>query len=184
MANEDILGGLRSALTRGYSLEEAMLSLYNAGYKREDIENAARALQTQAPVQSSVVQSPPSIIVAKQKPAPEAKPVKFVQPVSAYVAPPTFEGREEVSKGIWTAKSNEEPAQEVVEAAKPAEVAPIRKEIPQPVQRKLVSSYQSYDSRMKKVMVILVILLAVLMGILGIILIFRQQLIQFFNTIF
>lgn len=44
MANQEIIGGLKSALERGYSLEQAMLSLLNSGYNREEIKEAARNL--------------------------------------------------------------------------------------------------------------------------------------------
>jgi len=42
---EAILGGLESALARGQPLQKAMASFYNAGYKKEDIEEAARKFQ-------------------------------------------------------------------------------------------------------------------------------------------
>ena len=45
MVNQDILGGLKSALERGESLKQAMMTFYNAGYRKEEIEEAARALK-------------------------------------------------------------------------------------------------------------------------------------------
>ncbi|MAH03253.1 hypothetical protein CMI39_00505 [Candidatus Pacearchaeota archaeon] len=42
---EDILEGLKSAVSSGESLKLAMQSFYNAGYKKEEIEEAARDLQ-------------------------------------------------------------------------------------------------------------------------------------------
>lgn len=42
--NEEILGGLKSALERGESLKRAMMTFFNSGYKKEEIEEAARAL--------------------------------------------------------------------------------------------------------------------------------------------
>ena len=47
MVREDILEGLKSAVERGESLMQAMISFYNAGYKREDIQEAAQAMQEQ-----------------------------------------------------------------------------------------------------------------------------------------
>ncbi|NMB66955.1 hypothetical protein GYA25_02770 [Candidatus Woesearchaeota archaeon] len=41
MVNQEILGGLIAALERGESLKKSMMSLYNAGYKKEEIEEAA-----------------------------------------------------------------------------------------------------------------------------------------------
>ncbi len=46
MVKEEIVEGLKSALARGESLEKAMESFYNAGYEREEIEDAARSLQS------------------------------------------------------------------------------------------------------------------------------------------
>lgn len=42
MRPEEISEGLRIALSRGESLQNAMQSFYNAGYNREDVESAAR----------------------------------------------------------------------------------------------------------------------------------------------
>ena len=42
---EDILEGLKIAVSKGESLQQAMQSFFNAGYKKEEIEEAARALQ-------------------------------------------------------------------------------------------------------------------------------------------
>jgi len=43
LTNQEILGGLKAALDRGQSLKQAMMSFYQAGYKKEEIEDAARA---------------------------------------------------------------------------------------------------------------------------------------------
>lgn len=46
MVNEEILYSLRAAVAKGEPLKKAMMSFYNAGYPKKDIEEAARALQT------------------------------------------------------------------------------------------------------------------------------------------
>jgi len=56
---EDILGGLKSALIRGETLKKAMMTLYNTGYKKNEIEEAAAALQ-QMTQQKPVAQAKPS----------------------------------------------------------------------------------------------------------------------------
>lgn len=56
MVNEEILGGLKSALERGQSMKNAVLSLLNAGYKKEEIEEAARALS-----EPMHIESPPQV---------------------------------------------------------------------------------------------------------------------------
>ncbi len=45
MVRQDILGGLRAAKLRGQTLKQSMMSFYRAGYKKQDIEEAARAFQ-------------------------------------------------------------------------------------------------------------------------------------------
>lgn len=63
MAKEDLVEGLRLAVSKGESLKSAMMSFYNAGYAREDIEDAARTLQ--APQFAQLSQTKP---VQVQKP--------------------------------------------------------------------------------------------------------------------
>src|SRR3989339_376242 len=57
MVKQDILGGLFSAVSRGIDLKNAMQSLYNAGYEKEEIEEAAK----KEPIQDIIP------IVEKQK---------------------------------------------------------------------------------------------------------------------
>jgi hypothetical protein len=47
MVNEEIVGGLISALSRGEPLEKAMMTFFNAGYKKEEIEGSAKEVYTQ-----------------------------------------------------------------------------------------------------------------------------------------
>jgi len=47
MTRGDIIGGMRIALFRGQKLQEVMQSFYNAGYKKEEIEEAARILKSE-----------------------------------------------------------------------------------------------------------------------------------------
>lgn len=60
MVREDILGGLRTALVRGQTLRQSMMSFYNAGYVKQEIEEAAKALQAEKnqPVQPQFSQTP------------------------------------------------------------------------------------------------------------------------------
>ena len=44
MVRQDILTGLRNALERGYSLEQAQKTLFNSGYSARDINEATRFL--------------------------------------------------------------------------------------------------------------------------------------------
>lgn len=41
-----IVEGLKHAISRGATLQQAMMSFYNAGYTKEEIEESARIIQT------------------------------------------------------------------------------------------------------------------------------------------
>ncbi len=47
MVNQDVVEGLRSAVAKGESMNQAMISFYNAGYTKAEIEEAAKVAQTQ-----------------------------------------------------------------------------------------------------------------------------------------
>lgn len=64
MVNEEILGGLRVAISHKSSLKNAMQSFYNAGYKKEEIEEAAKIVfaeqhgqKTQIPLENQIAQN-------------------------------------------------------------------------------------------------------------------------------
>lgn len=98
MVKEEILEGLRLAILKGEPLRKAMMSFYNAGYMKKDIEEAARALnaipaqqrtpqQTPAqkittPAQIQNPQDQPQAIPPKQSVSQiqPMQPVQFVQP--------------------------------------------------------------------------------------------------------
>lgn len=92
MVNEDILGGIEEALLKGESLESAMISFYNSGYSKEDIEWAAKAFQ----IEESVKNAPKEELLKKQISSREENKfsqqviktpsTKVVQNVSSYEA--------------------------------------------------------------------------------------------------
>lgn len=45
MARADLIAALRNALERGEILEEAKASLVNAGYKKEEVEEASQEIE-------------------------------------------------------------------------------------------------------------------------------------------
>ena len=84
MVVEDISEGLKMAVSKGETLQQAMQSFYNAGYKKEDIESAARlmtlnVMQPAQPQEGTVPQKQPIL--------PKQKPFKPVQKVSSYEKP-------------------------------------------------------------------------------------------------
>jgi hypothetical protein len=174
MVNNDILGGLKSALTRGYTLEEAMLSFFNAGYKREDIQEAAKALQSTIAIQPKIELQP--------KPIWEPPKKKIQEPLPPFK--PELKTRIPVSQVQVQAPVVSKPI-----VQKPIEQKVIVKEkepIATPIKQPEVSKVSTYTgkSRIKTITIILVVLLAILLGILGLMYAFRSQIISFFNSIF
>ncbi|MDD5012592.1 MAG: hypothetical protein PHQ66_03035 [Candidatus Nanoarchaeia archaeon] len=94
MVNEEILGGLISAMERGQSMESAMNSFFNAGYNRAEIEEAARVASEQPIVPIKISETSP---VKIPKPVKESffrklfskKEKKPAVPIPASVPTPT-----------------------------------------------------------------------------------------------
>ncbi len=84
MVREDILGGLRAALQRGESLRQAMLTFFNAGYIKEEIEEAAREFETEKTLQPQ--QAQPVLFIPQEVASrtDEMTQAPSVQKVSAY----------------------------------------------------------------------------------------------------
>ena len=83
MVNEEILGGLRVAISHKSTLKDAMQSFYNAGYKKEEIEEAAKIVfaeqhgqKVQRPVEQIDKNIPEKQLVEKKQ-TPEQKEKKF-----------------------------------------------------------------------------------------------------------
>jgi len=79
MPNYDLIEGIRLALSKGYTLEQAMMSFYNAGYPKDEIEEAARIL----------LYHPSQILSHPGKPIPEEfkKPIKALPPCTCLAEP-------------------------------------------------------------------------------------------------
>ena len=56
MAKEEIVEGLKAAIARGESLNKAMMSFYNSGYAKQDVEDAAKLLDAPQLQQSQTSQ--------------------------------------------------------------------------------------------------------------------------------
>lgn len=87
MVRQDIIGGLKLALSKGETIKQAMMSFHNAGYKKEEIESAAKELQTQQSQPLKQIKQNP-----KQKSVKISK--KSTQGVSSYgQEPKKFKGK-------------------------------------------------------------------------------------------
>jgi hypothetical protein len=155
MVNDEIAGGLKSALERGESLKRAMMTFYNSGYKKEEIEEAARAVNALG-ISPAVITVKPTIM----------QPVasKQVQQVST----------------VSVAKS-EEPFSDVQLQEPPAQVQ--QQQQPAVVVKQKVSNYGN-TPKDKALIFILVGVLVFLVGALLAIFIFKDELISFFSSFF
>lgn len=159
--NDEILGGLRNALERGDTLQKAMMTFYNAGYKKEEIEEAARFLsQNPIPVSPSPSSISPSPTPATKIGLLQKKEQKPIIPV----VPPQVPSASPMNKQIVS--DYEAPA-------------------PQPSQvQQNVSGYGEKKSSDKVLITVLITILVLLFGILGAIFLFKNEIINFFSSMF
>ncbi len=88
MPKEEIVEGLRYALSRGETLESAMMSFFNAGYAKEEIEEAAAFLNAPQmpqgyPIGTTPQQASSQGAVQQTQPLQQPQP-NVVQRVSDY----------------------------------------------------------------------------------------------------
>jgi len=158
MVNEEILGALNSALARGESLKKAMMTLYNAGYKKEEISEAARSVQEFTP--------------ATQPQTPQ----KVNQPIDTKMLAPT---KKLTSKNEQPSAALPQQAQQQI-SPQQMQQQPQGSQIPQKV-----SGYgQPPKPAGKAIIIVLGFLLLILIGILATIFLFKEDLINFFNNLF
>ena len=159
--NEEIVGGLKSALERGDSLRKAMMTFYNAGYQKEQIEEAARFLN-QNP--SAIPSSTQSGISVPEVPKPANTLTKVVvKPSASSLVPPIPPQIPYSPTNQMVSNYGEKPAQKTPQAQ--------------------ASKYEGKKSD-KTIITILVVVLVLLFGILGVIFLFKNEIINFFSSMF
>lgn len=163
MVNNEILGGLKSALERGQSLKLAMMSFYNAGYDKKEIEEAARALKEREAREEAEGQFirepiPPQKLISQPK-----SPIK-----KFFSKLPTF--KKPSPQLPVSVQSSQQPIQP---RQLTAQVIPQR-----------VSSYGESKKSDKLIIIILIVSLFFLIGILATIFFFRQELMALFSRLF
>lgn len=161
--NQEILGGLRSAIERGEDLKSAMMTFYRAGYSKEEIEEAAR-------VYLEMEKNSEDISLKKtQEKTQEKKEVKK-------------EDKGDVKKGKEKKFSTLGEKNNI--QAKPADEI---KKKPETVQK--VSKYEPTKKPKKTfagkaITVILIAVLLILIGLLAAVVLFKDELVVFFNNLF
>lgn len=165
MVNEEILGGLKLVLSKGGSLKQAMMSFYNAGYKKEDIEEAARALQKERVEQQEIQQKPEQPIKKPQK-----SKGKIIQRVSGYGEP-----MKEQIRSVPKMKKKMDSAIERLNVPK------------QKIREKTSQKVSDYGEKPKPtgklIIFILIFFLLFLLGVLAAVFFFKKDLVEFFNNL-
>jgi len=136
MVNEDILGGIEEAVENGSTLESAMMSFYNAGYLKEDIEWAAKSYQIQE----------------------SARSTRWLNPFKGGTS--SVSGKGSSSNPSQVLKN---PSTKVVQN---------------------VSSYEASQFKDKIILIVLISSFVALLGILAGIFLFKEQVVDFFNSLF
>jgi len=182
---EDILGGLKLAISKGDSLKQAMQSFYNAGYKKEDIENAARTMQMEEHARQK------RIISQRQNSSmqlPEKK--SFFSKINLFKKKDI-----KTSQKKYPEQKNKQtlPSQKIIipqnkQASTIKPIQPLKQKEEQkpikPIQK--VSGYGHISIKPKKdiIAIILIITLLILSGVLTGIYFFKEELAQFFGKLF
>ncbi|MFH1585693.1 MAG: hypothetical protein ABIB79_02915 [archaeon] len=195
MVRQDILGGLKEALSREQSLKQAMITFLNAGYNKRDIENAARfLLQEQQQMQGiqpmqprptpsgQPIQKPLSVVRPKPTPsrsqfAPplhpqKPMPIQPVKPVETKpITTPKPAPRSPFARPLHPQKPKPQLAQKIVQKIEPAS---------------RVSTYAPTPDLLKDKIIlgVLIFILFVLLGLLASTFIFKEQLMVFLDKLF
>jgi hypothetical protein len=175
MVNAEILSGIRAALERGQSLRAAMMSFYNAGYAKDEIEDAARALMEVGATQQTQTQTqPPAKPVQPQKQLIQQAPQK----VSLQQPKPQMQISPQVKQPVI------QPIQ--VPLFQKKEIKPIVQQKPKEEPKQKVSGYETKvkPKRNNAMIVVLILILVILIGMLASIFLFKQQLIDWLSTMF
>lgn len=176
MVNEEIVGGLKNALDRGSSLKQAMMSFFNAGYTKKEIEEAAATLLNYSPVEKETV---PSVPATKEKKLDENKKKLDKKKLENSPSLPTSKSVQKVSQ-----YGNEKPNQGL-NVPVPPEMKNLSQNQPaqnieKNVQKK--EKKQKSSGSKKGIIIALIILLVFLIGILVSIFLFREQLIDILSS--
>jgi hypothetical protein len=202
MVNSEIYGGLLTALQRGSSWYDAMMSLYNAGYPKEEIEETAGILKNhltgkivhkspepQKEVEKKII--PPSPVLKPafgQRPVVNLKPVANIQsvPVPSRMPAPVQTPQRMVPAPANTPAFRQTVSSYAITPKKEIPVQSPPKIIPlsQPITQK-VSSYPapSFEKKSKISLVVLFILLIILLGALAGLFLFRDKIFEFLGSL-
>ena len=155
MINQSILEGLKRATEKGEPLRRAMMSFYNAGYPKEEIEDAARALKMQT-IQEEPIQTINQKINSEKKSSDTT--LNQPQKVSGY-------GNSGERLQNRTIQKFQEPEKNLSENTQK------------------ISNYEQ-PKKSKFWIIFLIIILLIFMSGLILFIFFKEQILNFFNKLF
>jgi len=193
LTNQEILGGLKAALERGQNLKQAMMSFYQAGYKKEEIEDAARAYLYLQRGNSEADVLNTSLQISSNKEKDKSSENKSDAKLGGISGKKKEdENKKERTKFSLFGKKKEDEKRfsEVGKTKVPDMGADNQKN---EESRKVVQKISGYDNQGKKelskfkskaVTSILVITLIILIVILALVFLFKAELVNFINGLF
>lgn len=175
--NDDIFGGIKAAIERGEDLKDAMVSFYNAGYTKREIEEAARKYvmeKRQREASLNAIKGVSNPKGTKEKEKDEDKTKKLDK------------GKQQDLNQTQQTKEQQRPANAAGGLIKKTIQRPVGGEINQTKQ--IVSKYEQNPKKKKHafepITIILILLLVFLVLILGSVFLFKEELVTFFNNLF
>lgn len=169
--NKEILGGIKSAVKRGESLKEAMMTFYQAGYDRGEIETAARDFldkQTQSPQ----INAPSSNLPLPARQSQKKQEQKKALNENTKLNQPNTQ-----NKPLGSPKS----------ATSPIKKLPAFRKVHSPIQQK-VSAYgvpkKPKVPKSNALTITLTIILLLLLGVLLVVFVYKDSFINFINNLF
>ncbi len=174
-----VFEGLKEALRKGESLKQAMMSFYNAGYVKEQIEQAARALQMEQRGQPLPIQQIQSKTPEFQKKVKKPPQKKIMQPLPSPVQRVSGYGND-INRNGESIKKIKQGINSAINQLNRIEFPNGEHKTPAVTSQK-VSDYGIKPKR-KKIIIILAIFLVVLLGILGTIFLFKDSILNFFDN--
>ncbi len=196
LTNQEILGGLKTAVVKGQTLKQAMMSFYQAGYKKEEIEDAARAyLYLQRGNSEAEILAKnrgkreggfKSLLGGEKKTEEEIK--KEEEEVKEKKEGKGEKEKEEEEKDK---SKQEKPGEKIISKVSKTQVPMSRGEKQKKGQEEVVQKISGYEGKKepskfkgKAVTSVLIIALVVLVGILALVFLFKAELIDFINGLF
>ena len=184
MVNDEIFYGIKRALENKETLGSAMESFYNSGYKKEEIEEAARAIQIEQfeqKMNSPLDKKPQQIIKIKDSGkkkffpfSKEKKPLELKKTIIPSIKTSSFEQKVNTPTQIAPLKLNKVPSA--------PKIIPLNSE---KKTKQKISEYEKpkKEKKPKKDLLIffLVFILIVLLGVLAAVFLFREDLLAFFE---